>query len=158
MQDTNMSGFLGDLTLTSDVDLLRMPLLIRSIWRSVIASPFISLAAVLSLALGIGANTAIFSIVNSLMIRPCRCAIRIDSSWSRTAQVVAEPLLIRSGRRSGGARAGKRHPADSDGRCSATRREDRSCRRAARELRSSCLSKRSRACPRNLVASTFRWK
>lgn len=37
--------------------------------RSLCASPITSSVAVLSLALGIGANTAIFSLVNSLMLR-----------------------------------------------------------------------------------------
>src|SRR5688572_24279917 len=38
--------------------------------RALMGTPVIALAAVLSLALGIGANTAIFSLVNSLMLRP----------------------------------------------------------------------------------------
>src|SRR3989442_2316324 len=42
---------------------------IRLAFRSVRATPIVSLVAVLSLALGIGANTAIFSIVNSLLLR-----------------------------------------------------------------------------------------
>src|SRR5438128_2359351 len=42
---------------------------IRLAFRSVRATPVVSLVAVLSLALGIGANTAIFSIVNSLLLR-----------------------------------------------------------------------------------------
>ncbi len=37
--------------------------------RALRATPIISLVAVLSLALGIGANTAIFSLVNSLLLR-----------------------------------------------------------------------------------------
>src|SRR6185312_4626826 len=37
--------------------------------RSLRATPVVSLVAILSLALGIGANTAIFSIVNALMLR-----------------------------------------------------------------------------------------
>ena len=37
--------------------------------RSLIAAPAFALTAVLSLALGIGANTAIFSILNALMLR-----------------------------------------------------------------------------------------
>ncbi len=53
----------------------------RLAFRSLRATPVVSVVAVLSLALGIGANTAIFSLVNSLLLRalpvvePARLAI-----------------------------------------------------------------------------------
>ncbi|HET8770594.1 MAG TPA: ABC transporter permease [Gemmatimonadaceae bacterium] len=42
---------------------------LRSAFRSLWATPLVSLVAILSLALGIGANTAIFSIVDALILR-----------------------------------------------------------------------------------------
>ena len=43
---------------------------LRDAVRALRSSPLVSAAAVLSLALGIGANTAIFSILNSLLLKP----------------------------------------------------------------------------------------
>src|SRR5688572_30109607 len=44
--------------------------MVRTAHRSLRATPLVSLLAVLSLALGIGTNTALFSILNGLMLRP----------------------------------------------------------------------------------------
>ena len=43
---------------------------VRLALRQLNAAPLVSAVAILSLALGIGANTALFSIVNSLLLRP----------------------------------------------------------------------------------------
>ena len=42
---------------------------LRDAFRALKATPVVTVVAILSLALGIGANTAIFSILDSLMIR-----------------------------------------------------------------------------------------
>jgi len=65
---------------------------LKEAWRALTAAPVVSIMAVLSLSLGIGANSAMFSIVNSLMLRalpverPDRLALVADDepvpTWS----------------------------------------------------------------------------
>ena len=51
--------------------------------RQLRRSPVLAIAAILCFALGIGVNSAIFSIVNGVLIRPCPIGTPI-ASWSST--------------------------------------------------------------------------
>jgi hypothetical protein len=61
---------------------------VRDAFRSLAATPVASAVAILSLALGIGANTAIFSILDSLILRtlpvkePQRLVMIDRGSWT----------------------------------------------------------------------------
>ena len=61
---------------------------VRLAWRSLTATPLVTLVAVASLALGLGANTAIFSVVDGLFLRtlpvhdPDRLVLLTDASAS----------------------------------------------------------------------------
>ena len=61
---------------------------VRDALRSLRATPVVTLIAIASLALGIGANTALFSILNSLVIKtlpvrdPARLVVLDDGSWT----------------------------------------------------------------------------
>jgi predicted permease len=59
---------------------------LRQAWRALAAAPGVTLAAVLSLALGIGANTAIFSVASPLLLRPLPYADaeRLVILWNRS--------------------------------------------------------------------------
>jgi predicted permease len=60
----------------------------RDAWRSLRATPVVTAICVLSLALGIGANTALFSILNSLLLKslpvrdPARLVLIDDGAWT----------------------------------------------------------------------------
>ena len=61
---------------------------LRDAWRSLRATPIVTAVAVLSLALGIGANTALFSILNGLILKtlpvrePARLALLAAGDWT----------------------------------------------------------------------------
>jgi predicted permease len=59
---------------------------LRYAWRTLAANPGVTIAAVLSMALGIGANTAIFSVASALLLRPLpyEDADRLAILWNRS--------------------------------------------------------------------------
>ncbi|MCC7181277.1 MAG: ABC transporter permease [Acidobacteria bacterium] len=60
--------------------------ILRDAWRALGATPGVAALAVLSLALGIGANTAIFSVTSALLLEPLpyRDADRLVILWNRS--------------------------------------------------------------------------
>ena len=59
---------------------------LRLAFRSFLWSPGFSLTAILSLSIGIGANTSIFSVANALLLRPLpyKDAPRLLILWNRS--------------------------------------------------------------------------
>jgi putative ABC transport system permease protein len=84
---------------------------IRLAFRSLRATPIVTAVATLSLALGIGANTAIFSLVDALVLRalpvkePGRLAVLDNGSWSNPIWEQVRALTAFDGSFAWGARS-----------------------------------------------------
>src|SRR4051812_14764321 len=54
----------------SPVESVYLPMTLRLALRTLFKTPFVTIVAIVSLALGIGANTAIYSVVDQVLRRP----------------------------------------------------------------------------------------
>src|SRR5688500_18974646 len=64
---------------------------LRYAWRSLLRQPSFALTAILTLALGIGAATAIFSVVHAILFRPLPYAdsdriVALMNLWTQTGR------------------------------------------------------------------------
>jgi putative ABC transport system permease protein len=73
---------------------------LRLAWRSLRASPAFTATGILTLAIGIGASTAIFSIVNAVLLRPLpfQDPDRIVRLWEHTSTGADAPRLVSAAR------------------------------------------------------------
>ena len=61
---------------------------VKFAFRTLFKTPFLTSIAILSLALGVGANTAIFSLYNQMLLRPLpvdQCAGSVAAQKKRVA-------------------------------------------------------------------------
>jgi predicted permease len=69
---------------------------LRFAWRSLVHRPGFTLTVVLTLALGIGANTALFSVVNGVLLKPLPlpASERLVAVWSTSSTLPEEPASL----------------------------------------------------------------
>ena len=69
---------------------------LRYAFRQLAKSPWFTVVAILTLALGIGANTAVFSLINALLIRPLpyQQPSRLVLIWERFAAMGLDRIPV----------------------------------------------------------------